>query len=223
MASPDLTAVLARVRQGDRDAVEELVTALYPQLRWRAAQFLCRERRGHTLQPTALVNEAYLRLFHADGLESNDRAHFQAGMAQQMRRILVDYARSQRAEGSGRSVARRVRRGGRVRICSTARSAGCRSSRDSGRGGRVLHTPFALRLTSQQKSRGVLLTLYHAGVPTDAARQRRPPALRLASRRLRKRALDGLFGQTLYRLWTDQHRNNDIGTRRAGLVPGMRG
>lgn len=97
MASTDLSAVLAKVRNGDRTALEELVTLLYPELRRRAAQYLRRERRGHTLQPTALVNEAYLRLFHAEGLEWNDRAHFLAAMAQQMRRILVDYARARNA------------------------------------------------------------------------------------------------------------------------------
>ena len=97
MASAELQTVLARVRQGERSALEELVTLLYPELRRRAAQYLRRERRGHTLQPTALVNEAYLRLFRADELEWNDRAHFLAAMAQQMRRILVDYARGRNA------------------------------------------------------------------------------------------------------------------------------
>jgi RNA polymerase sigma factor (TIGR02999 family) len=97
MASAELQTVLARVRQGERSALEELVTLLYPELRSRAAQYLRRERRGHTLQPTALVNEAYLRLFRADELEWNDRAHFLAAMAQQMRRILVDYARARNA------------------------------------------------------------------------------------------------------------------------------
>ena len=97
MASAELQTVLARVRQGERSALEELVTLLYPELRRRAAQYLRRERRGHTLQPTALVNEAYLRLFRADELEWNDRAHFLAAMAQQMRRILVDYARARHA------------------------------------------------------------------------------------------------------------------------------
>jgi RNA polymerase sigma factor (TIGR02999 family) len=97
MASAELQTVLARARQGERSALEELVTLLYPELRRRAAHYLRRERRGHTLQPTALVNEAYLRLFRADELEWNDRAHFLAAMAQQMRRILVDYARARNA------------------------------------------------------------------------------------------------------------------------------
>ena len=107
MASAELETVLARVRQGERSALEELVTLLYPELRRRAAQYLRRERRGHTLQPTALVNEAYLRLFRADELEWNDRAHFLAAMAQQMRRILVDYARARNA---------RKRPGAQVRV-----------------------------------------------------------------------------------------------------------
>ena len=65
MASAELQTVLARVRQGERSALEELVALLYPELRRRAAHYLRSERRGHTLQPTALVNEAYLRLFRA--------------------------------------------------------------------------------------------------------------------------------------------------------------
>jgi RNA polymerase sigma factor (TIGR02999 family) len=103
--STELSAVLARIRQGDRSALEELVTLLYPELRRRAAHYLRSERRGHTLQPTALVNEAYLRLFHVEGLKWNDRAHFLATMAQQMRRILVDYARARNAQkGPGAQV-----------------------------------------------------------------------------------------------------------------------
>jgi RNA polymerase sigma factor (TIGR02999 family) len=107
MASAELQTVLARVRQGERSALEELVTLLYPELRRRAAHYLRQERRGHTLQPTALVNEACLRLFGADELGWNDRAHFLAAMAQQMRRILVDYARARNA---------RKRPGAQVRV-----------------------------------------------------------------------------------------------------------
>jgi RNA polymerase sigma-70 factor (ECF subfamily) len=107
MASAELETVLARVRQGERGALEELVTTLYPELRRRAAKYLRAERRGHTLQPTALVNEAYMRLFHTDELEWNDRAHFMAAMAQQMRHILVDYARARNA---------RKRPGGQIRV-----------------------------------------------------------------------------------------------------------
>ena len=98
MTSSDLSAVLARVRQGESRALEELVTLLYPELRRRAAHYLRGERRGHTLQPTALVNEAYVRLFHSEALNWNDRAHFLAAMAQQMRRVLVDYARARNAQ-----------------------------------------------------------------------------------------------------------------------------
>jgi len=107
MASAELQTVLARVRQGERSALEELVTLLYPELRRRAAHYLRQERRGHTLQPTALVNEACLRLFGADELGWNDRAHFLAAMAQQLRRILVDYARARNA---------RKRPGAQVRV-----------------------------------------------------------------------------------------------------------
>jgi RNA polymerase sigma-70 factor (ECF subfamily) len=72
---------------------EKLVAELYPELRRRAAAYLRRERRGHTLQPTALVNEAYLRLLRQREISCQNRTHVVALAAQMMRRILVDHAR----------------------------------------------------------------------------------------------------------------------------------
>src|SRR6478752_6357762 len=82
---------------GDRQAREDLVPLVYQELRKRAAAYLRRERRDHTLQPTALVNEAYLRLMGQDRVTWINRAQFFGVAAQAMRRILVDHAREREA------------------------------------------------------------------------------------------------------------------------------
>src|SRR2546430_5500518 len=83
---------------GDDGALGELLPLVYAELRRLAAGYLRRERPGHTLQPTALVNEAYLRLVDQTQVRWQNRAHFLGVAAQMMRRILVDHARGQRAE-----------------------------------------------------------------------------------------------------------------------------
>jgi len=93
----EITELLQRVRNGDREACEELMPLVYAGLRRIAATHLRKERAGHTLQPTALVNEAYLRLFRQSQPEFADRAHFMAIASQTMRRVLVDYARGRMA------------------------------------------------------------------------------------------------------------------------------
>jgi RNA polymerase sigma factor (TIGR02999 family) len=82
---------------GDVQAREDLVPLVYQELRKRAAAYLRRERRGHTLQPTALVNEAYLRLMGQERVTWINRAQFFGLAAQAMRRILVDHAREREA------------------------------------------------------------------------------------------------------------------------------
>ena len=82
---------------GDAQAHEELVPLVYQELRKRAAAYLRRERRDHTLQPTALVNEAYLRLMGQERVTWTNRAQFLGVAAQAMRRILVDHARAREA------------------------------------------------------------------------------------------------------------------------------
>ena len=82
---------------GDRQAREDLVPLVYQELRRRAAAYLRRERRDHTLQPTALVNEAYLRLMGQERVTWINRAQFFGVAAQAMRRILVDHAREREA------------------------------------------------------------------------------------------------------------------------------
>jgi RNA polymerase sigma factor (TIGR02999 family) len=96
--SGKVTRLLAQWSGGNADALEELFPLVYRQLRSLAAGAMRRERAGHTLQPTALVHEAYLRLTGKNGATVRDRAHFFAVAAQAMRRILVDHARRYQAE-----------------------------------------------------------------------------------------------------------------------------
>lgn len=96
----DVTQLLAAARSGDAAAHDLLLPQVYDELRRLAAGHMRRERAGHTLQATALVNEAYLRLAGAE-VEASDRVHFFALAAQMMRRILVDHARSKRRDKRG--------------------------------------------------------------------------------------------------------------------------
>lgn len=102
--SNDVTALLAEWSRGDRDALAQLLPLVYAELRRIAARQLGRERPGHTLQPTALVHEVYLRLIDQRRVEWQDRAHFFGVAAQIMRRILVDHARRHKAAKRGDGV-----------------------------------------------------------------------------------------------------------------------
>lgn len=93
----EVTRLLGRLRAGDRTAESRLLELVYPELRKIAARYFRSEQRGHTLQPTALVNEAYLRLTGQMDKNWQNRSHFYAVAAQLMRRILVDYARRKKA------------------------------------------------------------------------------------------------------------------------------
>jgi RNA polymerase sigma-70 factor, ECF subfamily len=88
-----ITQLLARWGSGDQEAAERVLALVYPELRRIAARQLRRERDAHTLQATAIVNEAYMRLVEQPGLEWPSRSHFFAFSAHLIRRILVDYAR----------------------------------------------------------------------------------------------------------------------------------
>jgi len=92
-----ISHLLQRWAGGDAQAREDLVPLVYQELRKRAAAYLRRERRDHTLQPTALVNEAYIRLMGQDRVTWINRAQFFGVAAQAMRRILVDHAREREA------------------------------------------------------------------------------------------------------------------------------
>lgn len=89
----DVTGILAELRQGREDAAARLIPLVYSQLRKLAGDYMKRERAGHTLQPTALVHEAYFKLLQQHTIEYQSRSHFFAIAAQIMRRILVDHAR----------------------------------------------------------------------------------------------------------------------------------
>ena len=102
----DVTRLLHRVRAGERSALDELMPLVYAELRRIARTFMVRQRPGHTLQPTALVNEAFLKLFDKAQPEVADRAHFLALMARVMRQVLVDHARSAAAGKRGGGEAR---------------------------------------------------------------------------------------------------------------------
>jgi RNA polymerase sigma-70 factor (ECF subfamily) len=93
-----VTGLLRRWREGDESALDQLLPLIHDALHRQAHHYVNRERHGHTLQTTALVNEAYLRLVEQQDVDWQGRAHFFAASAQVMRRILVDYAR-QRASG----------------------------------------------------------------------------------------------------------------------------
>jgi len=101
--SQNITKLLDDLRAGGQDAESNLIDAVYRQLRQIAGHLLQRERPGHTLQPTALVNEAYLQMLGEANLDWKDRNHFFAAAAQSMRRILVDYARMRTADKRGGS------------------------------------------------------------------------------------------------------------------------
>jgi RNA polymerase sigma factor (TIGR02999 family) len=93
-SSSDVTQLLKDWSSGDSEALDRLIPIVYAELRAVAARYLRRERRDHTLQPTALVNEAYLRLIDQKQVQWQSRAHFIGVAAQMMRRILVDHAKS---------------------------------------------------------------------------------------------------------------------------------
>jgi RNA polymerase sigma factor (TIGR02999 family) len=92
-SSNDVTQLLKRCSEGDKDALSELISAIYEELRRLASSYLRSERIDHTLQTTALVHEAYLRMVDQKRVAWNNRSHFFGVAAQMMRRILVDHAR----------------------------------------------------------------------------------------------------------------------------------
>ena len=102
--SQNITVLLSRVNRGDRDAFDQLVPLVYHELRRIARRYLRHESQDHTLQPTALIHEAYLRLAEYGGADYQDRKHFFSIAARVMRRILVDHARARSAGKRGADV-----------------------------------------------------------------------------------------------------------------------
>src|SRR5690349_4589379 len=105
-ASKQVTQLLANWSQGNLQARDALMPLVYDELRKLAASYLRRERSDHTLQATALVHEAYLRLVEQDNVNWQNRHHFFGAAANLMRRILVDHARAHVAEKRGSGIAR---------------------------------------------------------------------------------------------------------------------
>lgn len=100
-SADDITQLLAQVRIGDRDAVDRLFPLVYDNLRAVATAYMQQERSDHTLQPTAVINEAFLRLIGLKSVSWKDRGHFIAVAARAMRRILVDHARGRARDKRG--------------------------------------------------------------------------------------------------------------------------
>jgi RNA polymerase sigma factor (TIGR02999 family) len=100
---PEVTQLLQRLRDGEHAALDELMPIMYVELRRIARAFMSRQRVGHTLQPTALVNEAYIRLFGDLDPQLVNRSHFMALMSRVMRQVLVDHARAGSAAKRGGS------------------------------------------------------------------------------------------------------------------------
>jgi len=96
-----VTRLLRAWSDGEEDALQHLTPLVETELRRLARGYMARERRGHTLQPTALVNEAFVRLTDARGIRWQDRAHFLGISARLMRRVLVDHARSRGSRKRG--------------------------------------------------------------------------------------------------------------------------
>lgn len=105
MDTHTITATLAELTHGDRTAFDRLLPVVYDEMRRLAASYLRRERVDHTLQPTALAHEAFLRLVVQKNIAWQNRAHFMGVAAQAMRRVLVDHARKAKAarRGGGRT------------------------------------------------------------------------------------------------------------------------
>lgn len=99
--SKNITETLREWSSGKQEALDSLLPLVYDELHRQAARFLRRERIGHTLQTTALINEAYLKLIDQQSVNWQNRAHFFGIAAQAMRRILVDYAKSRHREKRG--------------------------------------------------------------------------------------------------------------------------
>src|ERR1043165_7151544 len=107
-SSENVSQLLAKWGNGDQAALDKLMPLVHSELRRLASNYLRRERQNHTLQPTALVNEAYLKLVDQKNAHWQNRAQFYGVAAQLMRRILVDHARQHQAEKRGGSKQQRL-------------------------------------------------------------------------------------------------------------------
>src|SRR5438093_11337114 len=142
----DVTRILAAVEQGDPKAADELLPLVYEELRKLAAHKMANEAAGQTLQPTALVHEAWMRLVGKENPKFQNRAHFFAAAAEAMRRILIDRARRKRALRHG---------GGQQRVDFEPAELACASDDDQ-----LLAVNEALdQLAAQNKAEAELVKL----------------------------------------------------------------
>ena len=153
MPDPDVTRLLHEIQEGDGTAFDRLLAAVYPALRQMARAKMRDQRGGHTLNPTGLVHEAYLRLVRYQEVEWDGRAHFFGAAAQTMRRILVDHARSKNAD---------KRRGEHVTIITDAEPA-------ASPGPDLLEIDDALTRLAEERPRWVKVVecRYFAGLNID--------------------------------------------------------
>src|SRR6516162_100749 len=100
-AAGQVTALLSQLRAGNRGAMDELIPLVYKEFRLVAVAMMANERSGHTLQPTAVVNEAWVRMANSGNISPENRAHFFGIAAQSMRNVLVDHARRRLAAKRG--------------------------------------------------------------------------------------------------------------------------
>jgi RNA polymerase sigma factor (TIGR02999 family) len=168
MARPgphQVTAVLADVRRGRKEAVEQLMALVYAELRAIAGRYLRSERREHTLQATVLVHEVYARLFGSNRIDWKSRAHFFAAAATEMRRILVDYARARNAhKGPGKHVRISLDEVRRLGIAPdqgvvAVDEALCRLARLEPRASRVVELRFFAGLDEQETAEALGVSL----------------------------------------------------------------
>jgi RNA polymerase sigma factor (TIGR02999 family) len=155
----DVTRILTAIEQGDPKAAEKLLPLVYGELRKLAAQRIAQEKPGQTLQATALVHEAYLRLLGTDGAVGwNSRGHFFAAAAEAMRRILIDRARHKQTRKAG---------GGHFRLDLE----GIEPALEEGSDDRLLALDEALgRLEAEAPRKAALVKLrYFAGLTTEQA------------------------------------------------------
>ena len=158
----DVTRILSAIEAGDPQAAEQLLPLVYDELRRLAAQRLAGEGPGHTLQPTALVHEAYLKLVGADPQQPwNGRVHFFAAAAEAMRRILIDHARRKH----------RARRGGGMKRVELGDMDDIEMVTESGRADELLALDEALtQLAVADPRRAELVRLrYFAGLTLEQA------------------------------------------------------
>lgn len=101
MSHKPITQLLLELREGGRESIDQLLPIVYDELRRLARSHLSRERQEHTLQPTALVNEAYIRLIGQKEIDWKDRAHFFGVASRLMREILIEYARGRNRKKRG--------------------------------------------------------------------------------------------------------------------------